>query len=378
MSNEYIKFTCKKEDICFAISSVSKAVSQKSTISALEGIKVRLEGNSVELTGYDLEIGIIADVECSSECSEGEECRGEWILNSRLFSEITRRMPSDSITYEIDENLNMKIYGGQAEYQISAISAQEYPAIPEFENDRGISVNQAVLKSMIDQSNFAVSLSDSKPVLTGELFDIQDGSFNMVAVDGFRLAIRHEDISCPEGFYFVVPSKALMEASRLLKEDAEKECEIFVNAKHVVFSVNGCRIFARLLEGEFIKYKNSIPPSSKTEVTVSTSELAHCLERCALLLSEKNKAPVRCTFENGCIKVSCKTAVGSFDDVIPAELDGESMVVGFNNKFLLDSLRAADTDKVKIQLNDPNKAVKIIPTEGGSFTYIIMPVQIRG
>ncbi|MGN0622108.1 MAG: DNA polymerase III subunit beta [Porcipelethomonas sp.] len=378
MSDNYIRFTCKKEDICSAISNVSKAVSPKSTISALEGIKVRLEGNSLELTGYDLEIGIITSVECTGECSGEEECRGEWILSSRLFSEITRRMPSDSITYEIDENLNMRIYGGQAEYQISAISAQEYPAIPEFENDRGISVNQSVLKSMIDQSNFAVSLSDSKPVLTGELFDIEDGSFNMVAVDGFRLAIRHEKQSSSESFYFVVPSKALMEASRLLKEDAQEDCQIFVNTKHVVFSVNGCRIFARLLEGDFVKYKNSIPQNFRTETIVNTRELLHCLERCSLLLSEKNKAPVRCSFENDSIKVSCKTAVGSFEDKISAETNGEGIVIGFNNKFLLDSLRAADSDKVRIQMNEPNKAVKIIPLEGDSFTFIIMPIQIRG
>ena len=378
MSYKFIKFTCKKEDICSAISNVSKAVSQKSPIAALEGIKVRLEDNSLELTGYDLEIGIITSIDCTSECDGEDECRGEWILNSRLFSEITRRMPSEYISYEIDENLNMKILGGQAEYQISAISAQEYPAIPEFENDRGVSVSQTVLKSMIDQSNYAVSLNDSKPVLTGELFDIENGSFNMVAVDGFRLAIRHEKQSSSENFYFVVPSKALLEASRLLKDDAEKECEIFVNTKHVVFSVNGCRIFARLLEGDFVKYKNSIPNTFKTEITVNTRELIHCLERCSLILSEKNKAPVKCCFENDQIRVSCRTAVGSFDDAVPAQINGENIVIGFNNKFLLDSLRAADSDLVKIQMNEPNKAVKIIPPDGDSFTFIIMPIQIRG
>lgn len=373
-----VRFTCEKEDICSAIGNVSKAVSPKSTISALEGIKVRLDNDSLELTGYDLEIGIISEVSCMSECSEEEEKKGEWILNSRLFSEITRRMPSDRITYEIDENLNMKIYGGNAHYQISAISAQEYPAIPDFENNRGISVDQETLKSMINQSNFAVSLNDGKPILTGELFHIENGVFNMVAVDGFRLAVRTEPLSSQENFFFVVPSKALMEASRLLKEDAEEECKVYVNAKHAVFSLNGCRIFARLLEGEFVKYKNSIPQTSRTEVTVNTRELAHCLERCALLLNEKNKAPVKFRFGDGEIKVSCRTGMGSFEDAVPAEINGDPMTIGFNNKFLLEALRAADSDKVKIDLNEPNKAVKIIPPEGDQFTYIIMPIQIKG
>lgn len=367
-----LKFTCGKEDICSAISNVSKAVSPKSTIAALEGIKLKLNMSSLELTGYDLEIGITTYIQCDSEDS------GEVVLNSRLFSEITRRMPSDKITYEIDENFNMKIYGGNAEYQISAISADEYPALPEIERENPISVNQETLKSMINQTNYAVSLNDSKPVLTGELFDIEDGNFNMVAIDGFRLAVRHEKTSCAQKHYFVAPSKALLEASRILKEDAENECEIFVNSKHILFDINGYRIFTRLLEGEFHNYKNSIPSEFKTEVFINTRELINCLERCALLLNEKNKAPVKCSFENGEIKVSCKTGIGRLDDSIPAEINGENVLIGFNNKYLLDALRAADTDKVKIQMTGSNRAVKIVPPEGDGFTFIVMPVQIKG
>lgn len=367
-----MKFTCKKEDICSAISNVSKAVSPKSTIAALEGIKLRLDMSSLELTGYDLEIGIITYIECDSNDT------GEVVLNSRLFSEITRRMPSDMITYEIDENLNMKIYGGNAEYQISAISAEEYPALPEIERENPISINQETLKSMINQTNYATSLNDAKPILTGELFDIEDSGINMVAIDGFRLAIRYEKINCPEKHYFVVPSKALLEASRILKEDAENECEIYVNSKHILFDINGYRIFTRLLEGEFHNYKNSVPKEFKTEVIVKTSDIVHCLERCSLLLNEKNKAPVKCTFGNGKIKINCKTGIGRLDDSIEAEINGESVLIGFNNKYLLDALKAADTDKVRIQMTGSNRAVKILPFQGESFTFIVMPVQIKG
>lgn len=367
-----MKFTCKKEDICSAISNVSKAVSPKSTIAALEGIKLRLDMSSLELTGYDLEIGIITYIECESSDT------GEVVLNSRLFSEITRRMPSDMITYEIDENLNMKIYGGNAEYQISAISAEEYPALPEIERENPILINQETLKSMINQTNYATSLNDAKPILTGELFDIEDSGINMVAIDGFRLAIRYEKINCNEKHYFVVPSKALLEASRILKEDAENECEIFVNSKHILFDINGYRIFTRLLEGEFHNYKNSVPKEFKTEVIVNTSDIVHCLERCSLLLNEKNKAPVKCSFGNGEIKINCKTGIGRLDDSIEAEIDGENVLIGFNNKYLLDALKAADTDKVRIQMTGSNRAVKILPFQGDSFTFIVMPVQIKG
>ena len=129
--------------------------------------------------------------------------------------------------------------------------------------------------SLIHISNYAVSLNDAKPILTGELFDIDETGFNMVAIDGFRLAVRHEKLAGDYRHHFVVPSKALLEASRLLKEDAENDCEIYVNTKHILFDINGYRIFTRLLEGEYHNYRNSIPKEYKTEVFVNTREIVH-------------------------------------------------------------------------------------------------------
>lgn len=366
-----MKFTCKKEDITAAIYNVSKAVSSKSTITALEGIKLRLENSKLELTGYDLEIGITTYIDCDSSDE------GEIILNSRLFSEITRRMPSEIINYEVNENLNLKITGGNAEYQISVISAEEYPALPEIEREDPIKINQSVLKSMINQTVYAVSLNDAKPIMTGELFDIENETMNVVAIDGFRLAIRNEKISYSEKKYFIVPSKALKEASALLNEDEKSECSVYVNEKHVLFDINGYRIFTRLLEGEFHNYKNSVPIEFKTEVTVKTNDVIQSLERCALLLNEKNKSPVKCKFSSGLIEIECKTGIGRLEDSISADIKGEELSIGFNNKYLFEALRAADTDKVKIYMNGSNKAVKIVPLEGEHFTFIVMPVQIR-
>ena len=136
-----MNFTCKKEDITSAIGNVSKAVSPKSNIAALEGIKLELQPNKLILTGYDLEIGITTEIDCTSNDS------GELILNSRLFSESTRRMPSDTIEYSVDENLNMTIKGGSAEYQIPAMSAEEYPALPDIEMTDPVEISQPVLRS---------------------------------------------------------------------------------------------------------------------------------------------------------------------------------------------------------------------------------------
>ena len=174
-----MKFSCKKEDICAAISNVSKAVSVKSTITALEGIRIKLSYTVLELTGYDLELGIRSTIEAVSE-----DC-GEFVVNARLFSEITRKMSDEILTFETDEMLNIRITGAVTEYCISAMSAEEYPDLPEVSDEHRFLVPQDQLKSMINQTAHAVSLNENKPVMTGALFDItEDGNFNMVTSDG--------------------------------------------------------------------------------------------------------------------------------------------------------------------------------------------------
>ena len=180
-----MKFSCKKEDICAAISNVSKAVSVKSTITALEGIRIKLSYTVLELPGYDLELGIRSTIEAVSE-----DC-GEFVVNARLFSEITRKMSDEILTFETDEMLNIRITGAVTEYCISAMSAEEYPDLPEVSDEHRFLVPQDQLKSMINQTAHAVSLNENKPVMTGALFDItEDGNFNMVTSDGYRLALR--------------------------------------------------------------------------------------------------------------------------------------------------------------------------------------------
>lgn len=177
-----MKFICDKNEISEAISNVSRAVSQKSTIPALEGIKVRISSGSVELTAYNLEMGIRTSINANTE---GE---GEFVVSARLFSEFTRRMSGDEITFDIDDNLVISISCSATECSFPAMSASEYPELPKVDSARSFSVKQSILKSMINMTSYAASLNESKPVLTGELFDIEDGSFNMVAIDGFRLA----------------------------------------------------------------------------------------------------------------------------------------------------------------------------------------------
>jgi len=366
-----MKFICNKSSLYEAINNVSKAVAIKSTIPALEGINIKLSNDTLFLTGYDLELGIKTQISVKSSDS------GEFIVNARLFNEIIRKMPSEEIAIDISEALAITISGGSTEYSIFATSAEEYPEIPEFTESESISISQAVLKNMINQTIFAVSTNDTKPILTGELFEIEDGNFTVVAIDGYRLAVRTEKINTEKNYKFVVPSKALGEVSKLLKDEDELTCIIHTSRKHIIFDISGYLVISRLLEGEFHNYRGSIPTSSSTEVILKTKDLISSLDRASLLINEKIKSPVKCYFENSTIKISCSTAIGKVNDEISGDMTGPIIEIGFNNRYMLDPLKAIEDDKVKLQMNGGNLPIKIVPLDGNSYTFLVLPVRLK-
>lgn len=366
-----MRFTCNKNDLCNAIAHVLKAVSAKSPVPVMEGICIQMQEQQITLTGYNLEIGIRTTI--PAECED----QFTFVLNARLFSEMTRRMSGTEITCEIEETLNATLISENTRYQLSAMSAEEFPELPVVETMAKTSVSQQMLRSMLQESGFAASVKEDKPILTGELFESREGIFFVVAMDRYRLALRQEKIQDMADFHFVVPKKALNELISILKDDADQPCEFSTNGKHIVFSVNGFELFARLLEGQFHNFRTSIPAESKTSVVMYKKDIMACAERCSLLINEKNKAPMRCVFADGYLEISCKTGIGAVNDRIPADIDGESLTIGFSNKYLLEALRSCQCDKLRFQMSGSNKVIKITPIDDESFIYLIMPIQLK-
>ncbi len=366
-----MRLICEKNSFYEALNHVSKAVATKSTITSLEGVKIKIENNTMDLTGYDLEIGIQTQIPITSSDT------GEFIVNSKLINDIVRKMPNDQIEITVSDSLSVTIKSGLTEYTISATNSEEYPDIPKISESESFSLPQSLLKSMIQQTIFAVATNDAKPILTGELFELADNNLNIVAIDGYRLAIRTEKVNIDKEMKFVVPSKALNEVSRLLSDDDEKECTVNVSKKHIIFDISGYFVISRLLEGEFHNYKNSLPPSFNTEVIVDTKEMINSLDRASLLINERIKSPIKLVFENNQILTSCNTTLGKISDEINCELIGNSIEIGFNNKYLLDPLKAIDDDKVKFLLNGSNLPMKIVPLTGDFYTYLVLPVRLK-
>ena len=366
-----MNFICKKSELSEAISNVSRAVPQKSTIQALEGIKVKITPGTVELTAYNLEMGIRTSINAITS----DSC--EFVVDARLFSEFTKKMAGEEVTVEISDNNTVRISSEATECAFSVMSAEEYPDLPVVDSQRSFTVPQNILRSMINMTGYAVSQNESKPIFTGELFDIENGTFTLVAIDGFRLAIRTEAIDNNEKYHFVVPKKALQEVSTLIRDDCSESCTVSVNDRHIIFEINGFFVISRLLEGAFHNYKMSIPSDYKTEIFVNKKDFSACLERCSLIINEKNKAPIRCEIGGGVMKISCKTGIGKVNDAISADITGETVTIGFNNRLVLEALKAAEGDKVRIRLNGAMKVIEILPPMGESYIFLIMPIQLK-
>lgn len=365
-----MKITCSRQQLNEAVLNVQRAVSTKSSVPALEGILLRTQGEEMILCGYDLELGMTTRIEARVEE------KGSIILGARLFGDIVRRLPADSVELSTDSKNITTIKSGLSEFSIVGIPAEEYPELPAISGETSIRIAHNVLKGMIRQTIFAVAESDAKPIHTGTLFELEENRIRLVSVDGYRLAIREEAAKCGEQTSFVVPGKTLGEVNKLLGDD-ETELEILIGRRHIQFQIGNYCVISRLLEGEFLDYRAAIPNGSTTEIVVSTRSMIGSVERVSLLITDRLKSPVRCVFEDNEIRISCSTAIGRANDQFPAQITGNPVEMGFNNRYLLDALRNSEGDEVRIQLSGPLSPMKILPREGESFLFLVLPVRLK-
>lgn len=367
-----MKLICETELLSQACQNVQRAVSVKTSIPAVECIYIKALNNELVLTGYDLEFGIYTAIP-----SRVEETGGI-LINSKILCEILRKLPGEFVSIESDERYLANITSGEAKYSIMGMSPEEYPELPSVTGGLPINIPQNLLKEMVRQTIFAVAVNDaSKIVHTGIKFDIADRLISLIAVDGFRLAIRKEAIDYEgESLSFVVPAKTMSEVVKLIT-DENAAVSLGVGKRHIVFEICGYSVVSRLLEGDFLNYKSAIPSTSTTTVKVNTKHMIESIERTSLIISDKLTSPVRCLFNDNKINISSSTAIGTANDRLEAEISGDSVEIGFNNRFLLDALKVSDTDEVKIELNGAVSPIIILPPEGDSFIFLILPVRLK-
>ena len=365
-----MKFTVNKRDITEAVGNIQRAVSTKTSIPALEGILLTAQENTLELCAYDMELGITTVI--PAQVAQ----MGKSVLSAKIFSDIVRRTPAETITVEVDEKNMATLESGYSRFTIIGIPAAEFPELPRLSDSTQISLPANLLKSMIRQTLFAVAESDAKPIHQGSLFHLENGLLDVVSVDGYRLAVRTEPVNFEEELSFVVPGKTLGEILKLLK-DTDDPVEIAAGRRHILFNIDNYTVISSLLEGEFLNYKAAIPPESQTEVVLKTRDAIDSVERVSLLITDRLKSPVRCLFADNEIKLNCTTSMGRASDQIDVEMTGQSVEIGFNNRYLLEALRNTECDEVKVQLGGPLSPMKVVPKDGNSFLFLVLPVRLK-
>lgn len=367
-------FKCEKSVLQSACQICARASASKSPITALEGLLLEIRGTSVQVTGYDLRKGIFTQI-----AAEIEE-PGRIVVNSRFLCEMLRRMPDGMVSFVADKNDSIKIKCGRTQFDIKGIDASDYPEMPQIDELSSAEIPQNVLKSMIDQTIFAVSDNDARPIYTGTLFEMDGETLTLVSVDGYRLAKRTEQISGANmtGSSFVVPGYALSDIVKICEDDEKKMAGITVGAKHISFRIGNTVVITRRLEGEFLNYRKSIPEKFLHTVEIEKSAMMTAIDRVSLIISEKNTNPVRMSFEDGRIECLCITPIGKAEDVCFCDGSAEGLTIGFNDRYFMDALKASGKDRLQICLNTPSSPAVIRAADGTeNFTYMILPVRLR-
>jgi len=368
-----MKFTCEKPLLLAAILTASRAALTKSPIPLLEGLLLDVENDNVKITGYNLKTGIVTNVPAEVDKPGGI------VLNARLFCEIIRKMPGQYVTVSVNNGYVAEISSEMSDFEVLGSPTSDYPELPVIDEQDTIVIGESILRKMISQTIFAVSDNDSRPIHTGALFETINGELTVVAVDGYRLALRREPLEkgeVPE-LSFVVPGEALAEVERIIS-DGNGKVTIKLGTKHITFTIDDTLLISRRLEGDFLNYKNSLPQKAKYTVQIEKDDLIEAVERVSLIISDKLKSPVRCVFGEGVVKLHSVSALGKASDECAIKGDGENLEIGFNDKYLLEALKAAPSDNVALELNSGVTPCIITPVdESGNFLYMILPVRLK-
>lgn len=370
-----MKIVCYKDTILKAINSVVKGVASKTTMPILEGILIQTNDNEIKLTTYDLEIGI----EYVMECEVQEQ--GSTVVNAIMFSEIIRKLPDTEIHISINNKNLLEIECEGSLYKLATMNPEEFPELPKIEVENSIEVDQSVLKNMIRKTIFAVSQEESRPIFTGCLFEIENNKLTLVSVDGFRLALRSIYLNKQSNnFTAVIPGKTLNEVNKIISDSFEA-VKIGVAKNQALFEMDNCKVVTRILDGEFLNYKNVIPNNWETRIKVNKNDIQNSFERISLIsastVEKEKKYPVKVQVDIGKVIISCTNQTGDAKEELYVSTEGKNLEVGFNPKYFLDSLKAIDDDEVYLEFGTSISPCLIKSIENNDYTYMILPIRLK-
>ena len=360
---------CNKQKLQDGISICQKAITGKSTMPILEGLYIEASENIVTIIGSDKDVSI----ETKFEADVTEP--GKLVVDAKIFGEIIRKLPNDKIKIETVSEEAIRITCQKSVFDLLHMNAEDFPSLPKINENMIFSINQGILKNMIKGTSFAIAQDETRPILQGILFEIKDSKLNLVALDGYRLAIRTENIDTNNTINAVIPGKTLNEVAKIL-EDSEEIVNITFTPNHILFNMGDTKVISRLLEGEFIKYDALLPKEHKLQIEVDKQTLQNGIERASLMAKEGNSNLVKLEMNEESIIITSNSQLGKVREELTINLQGEPIQIAFNSRYLLDVLKNVDDDEVKLEMTSSVSACVIKCKNTDNSKYLVLPVRL--
>ena len=364
-----MKLVFTKSNLNKAVGIVMKAVPTRTTMNILECILIDATTNEIKFTGNDMELGIETIVE--GEIIE----KGKIAIDAKLFSEIVRKLPDNDITLTTDSNNNALITCEKSKFNIAGKSGDDFSYLPAIIKDKMITLSQFQLKEVINQTIFSIAINDNNKMMTGELFEVNEGTLKVVGLDGHRIAIRNIKLEGrSDDVRVVIPGKTLQEISKILNADAESFVNIYFTNNHVLFEFDQTHVVSRLIEGDYFKISQMLSNDYETKVSINKKEFLDSIDRANLLIREGDKKPIIINILNGLLQVNVNSAIAALNEDIDIDKEGKDIMIGFNPKFLMDALRVIDDENVTMYLVN-HKSPCFIRDKEEKYIYLILPVN---
>lgn len=370
-----MKFKCSKEDLIKGLNSVSKTVASKTTLPIQEGILIETSGSNIRLITNDLEIG--TEYILNAEIEEA----GATVVDMKTFNEIIRKIESLEITFEEKDGI-FAIKSTSGVFKLQTMNAEEYKRLPVFNIEKQIEISQKVFKDMVKKTVFSASVDMNRPVYTGVLITVTGNVINLVAIDGFRMAIKKELLeSYSNDFKAIIPAKVLTEVIKSLEDEEDKKIRIGVNKNQALFEMDECTVVSRIIDGEFLNYNNVLPAEADTKVTINRRQFLEAIERVAIFsrdVSEKDKkVPVKVSIQMDSIEVSCVSVTGDAKEIVNSVVEGKNLDIGFNPRYLIEALRVIEDEEIQMEFSTNVSPLIIKPIAGNTYIYMVLPVKIK-
>ncbi|MDQ0091909.1 DNA polymerase-3 subunit beta [Paenibacillus anaericanus] len=377
-----MKIRILKHDLNESIQHVSKAISSRTTIPILTGIKLDVNFQGMTLTASDTDISIQAFIPAEDNNKQivQVERSGSVVLPAKFFVEIIKKLPSQEIEMEVLDGFQTLIRSGSTDIQMVGMDPEEFPVLPSIEEDQIVTIPGDLLRNMIKGTAFSISANETSPILTGVLWNLHDSKFKFVATDRHRLASRTVGLTTAEDIRFsniVISGKTLNELSKIIP-DQNTHVDIVVADNQVLFKIDRVLFYSRILDGTYPDTSKIIPTTYKTELVLDTKKLSDSIDRAYLLSREEKTNIVRLqTMEDGTIEISSSSSeLGKVTEQIEVvQFTGDPLRISFNSKYMLDVLKVVESEQLHIGFTGAMSPIILKPVDDSQSLYLILPYR---